>query len=154
MAQFNKVILAGHLVRDPELKQTNSGESVTTFSLAVNRIGKNGEVDFFEVTAWRKTAELVAQHLKKGRPVLVCGRLQNRTWTDKQGNKRTSTEIVADEVAFIDSRAAEERAAGEQPTQPVPPNPAQWGQGYTPSAYTPSQAPTFEALADDEDLPF
>lgn len=118
MAQFNKVILAGHLTRDPELKQTTSGESVTTFSLAVNRTGKNGECDFFDVTAWRKTAELVATYLKKGRPVLVCGRLQNRSWTDKQGNKRTSTEIVADEVAFIDNKTSEEVAIENEPTKP------------------------------------
>lgn len=118
MAQFNKVILAGHLVRDPELKQTASGESVTTFSLAVNRTGKNGECDFFDVTAWRKTAELVATYLKKGRPVLVCGRLQNRSWTDKQGNKRTSAEIVADEVAFIDNKTADEVAIEDEPALP------------------------------------
>lgn len=111
MAQFNKVVLMGHLVRDPELKQTNSGESVTSFSLAVNRTGKNGECDFFDITAWRKTAELAANYLKKGSPVLVCGRLQNRSWTDKQGNKRTVTEVVADEVAFIGSTERTEAPA-------------------------------------------
>lgn len=153
MAQFNKVILVGHIVRDPELRQTMSGESVTTFSLAVNRTGKNGECDFFDVTAWRKTAELVATYLKKGRAVLVCGRLQNRSWTDKQGNKRISTEVVADEVAFIDTRSEEQHAKEEAPTQAAP-DPRQWGQGYIPDAYTASQAPTFEPLEDDERLPF
>ena len=148
MAQFNKVILAGHLVRDPELKQTNSGESVTTFSLAVNRTGKNGECDFFDVTAWRKTAELVAIYLKKGRPVLVCGRLQNRSWTDKQGNKRTSTEIVADEVAFIDNKTTEEVAIENEPTKPNTNDLS----SFIPAEYT-NKASTMEEINPDE-LPF
>ena len=153
MAQFNKVILMGHLVRDPELKQTNSGESVTTFSLAVNRNGKNGECDFFDITAWRKTAELVATYLKKGRPVLVCGRLQNRSWTDKQGNKRTSTEIVADEVAFIDNKTSEEVAIENEPTYQLPPDPRQFAKGYMPEAYKPTGA-TYEEITSDDKLPF
>ena len=144
MAQFNKVILMGHLVRDPELKQTNSGESVTTFSLAVNRNGKNGECDFFDITAWRKTAELVANYLKKGSPVLVCGRLQNRSYTDKQGNKRTVTEVVADEVAFI---GANERTE----TTPAKPNPNDLS-SFIPAEYT-NKASTMEEINPDE-LPF
>lgn len=154
MAQFNKVIIVGHLVRDPELKQTTSGESVTTFSVAVNRIGKNGECDFFDVTAWRKTAELAAQYLKKGRAVLVCGRLQNRSWTDKQGNKRTSTEIVAEELQFIDSRASDEHSVENAPTQQLPPDPRRYGTGHIPSDYTPSPIPAFETIEDDGNLPF
>lgn len=150
MAQFNKVILVGHLVKDPELRQTNSGESVTSFSLAVNRTGKNGECDFFDITAWRKTAELVANYLKKGSPVLVCGRLQNRSWQDKQGNKRTVTEVVADEVAFIGSREASAETA---------PAEAKYGAGapYMPEAYgfANTVGAQFEDLPKDtERLPF
>lgn len=143
MAQFNKVILMGHLVRDPELRQTTSGESVTTFSLAVNRTGKNGECDFFDITAWRKTAELVAGYLKKGSPVLVCGRLQNRSWTDKQGIKRTVTEIVADEVAFIGNN--------ERTEAPAKPNNNDLS-SFIPAEYT-NKASTMEEI-NPEDLPF
>lgn len=144
MAQFNKVILMGHLTRDPELKQTNSGESVTTFSLAVNRTGKNGECDFFDITAWRKTAELVASYLKKGAPVLVCGKLQNRSYTDKQGTKRTVTEVVADEVAFIGSNERTEAT-------PAKPNTNDLG-SFIPAEYT-NKASTMEEINPDE-LPF
>lgn len=101
---FNKVILVGNITADPELKQTSGGLSVTTFSLAVNRRFKSEgqqECDFINVVAWRQQAEFVCRYFKKGMPLLVCGQLQTRSWTDNQGNKRYATEVVADEVTFV-----------------------------------------------------
>jgi single-strand DNA-binding protein len=113
MANFNKVILVGRLTADPELKQTTTGLSVCSFSIAVNRRYSNKQAegqpnaDFFNIVAWRNTAEFVCRSFRKGRPILVCGQLQNRTWTDAQGTKRYATEVVADEVDFVDSSRPE-----------------------------------------------
>ena len=85
MASFNKVILVGNLTADPELKKTPSGVSVTSFSIAVNRRftkqGEQPQTDFINIVAWRQTAEFVARYFNKGRPILVCGQLQTRSWT-------------------------------------------------------------------------
>jgi single-strand DNA-binding protein len=108
MASFNKVILIGNMVADPELKQTPSGTSVCRFRLAVQRKFTKEEgqqtADFLDVVAWRQTAEFVSKYFKKGNPILVCGQLQSRTWTDKDGVKRSSVEIIADEVSFVGSK--------------------------------------------------
>ena len=104
MASFNKVIIIGNMTADPELKQTASGISVCSFSIAVNRPhlkDTEPQCDFINVQSWRQTAEFVSRYFKKGKPILVCGRLQTRTWTDNQGNKRYATEVVADEVSFV-----------------------------------------------------
>ena len=148
---FNKVMLGGRLTADPELKQTQSGIPVASFSIAVNRRfgsrdGNQPQADFFNVTAWRATAEFVSRYFKKGSSIFVVGTIQNRSWTDPQGMKHYATDIVADEVSFVDSRN-EGPAAGQ-------------GQ-YTPDAYTtPSystpadSAPRFEEIKGDDDLPF
>ena len=147
---FNKIILGGRLTAAPELKQTQSGIPVCSFSIAVNRRAKAGEeqkADFFNVTTWRQTAEFVHKYFNKGSSILVVGTLQNRAWTDQNGQKHYATDIVADEVTFVDSRsesdahAADNTAAGS----------------YVPAAYTaqvPAQAPSFEEIQRDEDLPF
>ena len=152
---FNKVILGGRLTADPELKQTTSGVPVVSFSIAVNRRYANKDsqqrdVDFFNITAWRSTAEFVTRYFRKGSAICIVGSIQNRSYTDQQGQKRTVTDIVADEVQFVDSR-------GDNSTY------AQ-GQGqYTPDSYTPSyssapagnmSAPRFEEIKGDDDLPF
>ena len=145
---FNRVMLGGRLTADPELKQTATGISVTTFSVAVNRryskdSAQQPQADFFNVTAWRQTAEFVSKFFKKGSSVFVVGTLQNRSWTDNDGKKRYATDIVADEVNFVDSR--NENPAASQ---------------YTPDAYSdPSfsssaDAPKFEEIKGDDDLPF
>ena len=148
---FNKVMLGGRLTADPELKQTQSGIPVASFSIAVNRRfgskdGNQPQADFFNVTAWRATAEFVSRYFKKGSSIFVVGTIQNRSWTDPQGVKHYATDIVADEVSFVDSR-------NEAPA-------ATQGQ-YTPDAYTtPSYstpadvAPKFEEIKGDDDLPF
>jgi len=154
MANFNlnKVILGGRLTADPELKQTPSGVSVASFSIAVNRrfTSKDAnagqpQADFFNVTAWRATAEFVSRYFKKGSSICVIGSIQNRSWTDQQGAKRYATDIIAEEIQFVDSR-------NDNPASAAP---------YTPDAYNaPSfssdaaAAPKFEELKTDDDLPF
>ena len=101
----------GRLTRDPELRRTGSGTAVTSFSLACDRDfkSKSGEkdTDFIEVVAWKNTAEFVSKYFSKGRMAVVEGRLQIRDWTDKAGNKRTTAEVVADNVYFADSKRSE-----------------------------------------------
>ncbi len=105
---FNQVILMGNLTRDPEVRQTPSGTSVTSFGLALNRSykGSNGEwqeaTDFIDIIAWGPLGERVAQYLSKGRPCLVNGRLQSSSWEDKEtGKKRSKVEVVAQDVTFL-----------------------------------------------------
>lgn len=139
MASLNKVILLGNLTADPEVKQTQSGLSVVSFTIAVNhRVSKESEqkTDFINIVAWRKTAEFVGQYFKKGKPILVCGSIQTRSYTDKSGNKRIAVEVLADEVGFVESKAASEAPNGT----------------YEPEAYG---APKMEEVnPDEEDLPF
>lgn len=144
MASFNKVILIGNMAVDPELKQTTSGISVCSFSIAVNRkFAKEGEqsCDFITIQTWRQTAEFVSRYFKKGKPILVCGQLQVRTWNDNQGNKRYATEVVADEVSFVGNNENSTEAKPQPST-------------YTPSAYGATNAPQFEEVPNDGDLPF
>jgi len=105
---LNRIILMGRLTRDPELRRTQSGTPVTSFSLAVDRDFKSQsgekETDFIDIVAWRNTAEFVSKYFTKGRMAVVEGRLQIRDWTDKDGGKRRSAEIVADNVYFGDSK--------------------------------------------------
>lgn len=145
MASFNKVILIGNMTADPELKATTSGTSVTTFNLAVNRKHAKDapEVcDFITCVAWRQTAEFISRYFKKGNPILVCGQIQTRTWTDQQGQKRYATEVVADEVSFIASANAPTTASSVLPSS----DGAQYGFGAV--------NPQFEELPDDGKLPF
>ena len=152
MASFNKVILMGRLTANPELKQTPSNVAVTTFTIAVDRrFARQSEggqtADFISVVAWRQTAEFVCRYFKKGSPILVCGSLQTRSWTDQQGGKRYVTEVVADEVTFVTSA----NQNGAAPTTE--------GAAYTPNAYgTPSytnaETGGFEEITNDADLPF
>lgn len=144
MANFNlnKTILGGRLTADPELKQTTSGISVCSFTLAINRkFAKESEqqVDFINCVAWRQTAEFICKYFKKGSSLCIAGSIQTRSWTDNNGQKRYATEVVADEAMFVDSKSE-----GGQ---------AQPG-AYIPEAYTTPAAPNFEELKEDDDLPF
>ena len=152
MASFNKVILIGNMTADPELKQTQTGTSVCSFSIAVNRrFSKNEQgqtVDFINIVAWRQSADFVCRYFKKGNPILICGQLQTRTWTDNQGQKRYATEVVADEVSFV---APSGNAA--------PMGNAPQGDTYTPAAYgapafNTAGSANFEEIPSDESLPF
>ena len=108
---LNKIIIMGRLTIDPELRRTGSGTAVTSFSMACDRDFKSQsgekETDFIEVVAWKNTAEFVSKYFSKGRMAVVEGRLQIRDWTDKAGNKRTTAEVVADNVYFADSKRSE-----------------------------------------------
>ena len=108
---LNKIILMGRLCTNPELRRTGSGTAVTSFSLACDRDFKSQsgekETDFIDVVAWKNTAEFVSKYFSKGRMAVVEGRLQIRDWTDKAGNKRTTAEVVADNVYFADSKRSE-----------------------------------------------
>ena len=114
---LNRIILMGRLTRDPELRHTQTGTAVASFTLAVDRDFKDrssGEraTDFIDVVAWRQTGEFVSRYFTKGRMAVVEGRLQMRDWTDKDGNKRRSAEVVADNVYFGDSKRDAESAGG------------------------------------------
>lgn len=122
---LNSCTLMGRIVRDPELKHTGSGIAVTSFTIAVDRdfSGNDGgekETDFVDITAWRNTAEFVSKYFAKGRMAVVSGRLQMRKWTDKDGNKRTSAEVVADNVYFGDSKKEQSDNGGYAPQYSAP----------------------------------
>lgn len=149
---LNKVVLAGRITADPELKQTASGISVLSFTLAVNRsyVSRSSEqgerqADFISIVAWRQTAEFISKYFKKGSAICVTGSIQTRNWQDQQGNRRYTTEVVADEAMFVESRSE----GGS-------------GASYTPDSYTqapsyssnPGSAPNFEDHNTDDDLPF
>lgn len=118
---LNKAILMGRLTRDPELKFTQQGTPVVSFNIAVDRnySGQGGEkqTDFIPVTAWRKTAEFISQWFTKGQMIVVFGSVQSRNWEDKNGNKRTSIEVLADEVQFGESKKNRE-SGGQNNYQP------------------------------------
>ena len=136
---LNHITIMGRMVRDPELRHTQSGTAVASFSLAVDRDFRNrdsGEkgVDFIDVVAWRNTAEFVSKYFTKGRMAVVEGRLQIRDWTDREGGKRRSAEVVANSVYFGDSRR--EESDSREPDYAPPPQ-------------------DFTELADDDvELPF
>ena len=112
---LNKIVIMGRLTRDPELRRTQSGTPVTSFSLAVDRDFKSQsgdkETDFIDVVAWRNTAEFAAKYFTKGRMAIASGRLQIRDWRDNNGNKRRSAEVVADSIYFGDTKPQDAQPA-------------------------------------------
>ena len=143
---LNKAILMGRLVADPELRRTPNNNSVTSFTLAVNRSftrqGEQPQTDFIDIVAWGKTAEFVSRYFVKGQQVAVAGRIQTRMWEDKQGNKRKSVEVVAEEVHFAEPKRDNSQSR----------NDLRQG-GFDPMAGLGGNA--FAALpGDDNDLPF
>ncbi len=155
MASFNKVILIGNLTADPEIRQTQSQISVCRFTIAVNRrfARSNGAgdaqnqqtADFITVVAWRQSAEFVARYFKKGRPILVSGQLQSRSWTDQQGTRHYATEVVADEVSFVESKG--DAPMGGNNTQYTP-------DAYGAPTYSGGNTAAFEEMPADDSLPF
>jgi len=157
MPSFNKVILIGNMVADPELKMTPGDVPVTSFRIAVARryikSGEQPQADFFDVVAWRKRAEFVTRYFTRGKPILVCGTLQTRQWTDKDGNKRSTTEIVADEVSFVERKQQDDNGNNSN-NYPVPPSQKAGSTAPAPYSSNYGDAPKFEELAADDDLPF
>ncbi len=157
MASFNKVILLGNLTRDPEVRYTPKGSAVTDIGLAVNRVysteggEKREEVTFVDVTLWGRTAEIAGEYLKKGRPVLIEGRLQLDTWDDKQsGQKRSKLKVIGEGLQLIGSRpgaggseADEEGGGSSGNSRP--------SSSSRPSAPPPRSAPS---EPDDDEIPF
>lgn len=113
---INQVILMGRLTRDPETRTTTTGKTIVSFSLAVDRGGQDDQADFFDVTAWEKLGELVAQYLSKGRRCLVQGRLRQDSWDDKEsGKKRSKVEVVATDVTFLDGPSGDSQGPSAAP---------------------------------------
>ena len=149
---LNKVILCGRMTADPELKNTQSGIPVVSFTLAVNRRyqaksadgAQAQQADFISIVAWRQTAEFISRYFRKGSALCITGSIQTRSWTDQQGQKRYATEVVADEAMFVDSK--NESGVGGQFASDT----------YNAPSYSssPASAPKFEELKTDDDLPF
>lgn len=147
---LNKIFIMGRLTRDPELRRTQNGTAVTSFSLAVDRDFKSQsgekETDFIDVVAWRNTAEFVCSYFTKGRMAVVEGRLQIRDWTDREGGKRRSAEVVADNIYFGDSKrdSGGDLGGSSRETPPVP------GQTSAPAGWS-----DFSEIGEnDSELPF
>lgn len=163
---LNHIVIMGRLTSDPVLRRTQSGIAVASFSLAVDRDYKpeNGEreTDFIDIVAWRSTAEFAQKYFSKGRMAVVSGRLQIRPWTDKDGNKRRSAEVVADNIYFGDSKRDDASSGGGN--QPQGYSAPQTGYPPAPGGYSTSQqsfptAPPAMAgmepyYEDDGNLPF
>lgn len=165
MANFNlnRVILGGRLTVDPELKTTPSGIPVVSFTIAVNRqygkdeSGKN-IADFFNVTAWRSTAEFVAKYFRKASSICVIGSIQTRTWQGTDGKKHYATDIVADEVTFVDAKdeapAAVQQLPYSQAQQYQTPQQDYMAAQYQAMGQSIQTVPKLEEISDDEELPF
>ncbi|HUU67880.1 MAG TPA: single-stranded DNA-binding protein [Planctomycetota bacterium] len=161
MANFNKVILAGNITRDPQVRYTPNGTAVAEFGLAINRQwkGPDGEtkedVCFVDVQAWSRTGEVITDHLGKGDPILIEGRLQMQSWQGQDGQKRTKHIVVVESFQFIGRRSSTDQSGQPRPPRP----PRQPRQGQPPSQPAPQQnpAPSQDAPADSfggEDIPF
>ena len=161
MAAFNKVILIGNLCADPELKTTQNGVSVTSFSLAVGRRkvkDQEPQTDFITVVAWRNTAEFICKYFQKGKSILIVGSLQTRTWEDQNGQKRHATEVVAEEAQFVEKKS-DSAPTVESSRMPSNSTSAVPNQGHTQNANSSNtpysvQPVGFEEMTADEDLPW
>ena len=150
---LNRIILMGRLTRDPELRRTGSGTAVTSFSLAVDRDFKSQsgekETDFIDIVAWRSTAEFVSKYFTKGRMAVVEGRLQIRDWTDRDGGKRRSAEVVVDNIYFGESRRRDSSEGSSYDSR------SSYSSYEAPRSASPAPSSPFSDLDDgDGELPF
>lgn len=147
---LNHVSIMGRLARDPELRTTTSGKSVVSFTIANDRNRKdaNGQnqTDWIRMTAWEKTAEFICKYFQKGSMIAIDGRLQSKTYQDKNGTNRTDMEVVVEEVNFVGAKSASNADSNAQPAARQQPT-------AQPTAQ-PQTAPQFEDVSDDPDLPF
>lgn len=141
---YNRAILIGRLVADPEMRTTPNGINVATFRIAIDRFTKGAEkkADFISIVCWRQQAEFVCRYFSKGKAIGVEGSIQTRDYTDKEGNKRTAFEVVADRVFFVESKSA----SGGSPAPAMPSN-----EGVS---YASGSAGDFQVVDGDDDLPF
>jgi single-strand DNA-binding protein len=146
---LNRAILMGRLAADPELRQTPSGVSVTAFRIAVNRNYNRDLTDWIDIVAWRQTAEFVTRYFQKGSMIIVEGSIQTRNYEDKNGNKRTAVEVVADQVYFAESKNAQRSNSSSFPLPNDMDEPAKG------TSFSVGDMSDYEELdADDGDLPF
>ena len=167
---LNRIVLMGRLTRDPELRHTQTGTPVASFSLAVDRDFRDKATgdratDFIDIVAWRQTAEFVSRYFAKGRMAVVEGRLQIRDWTDREGDKRRSAEVIADNVYFADSKRDSDASGSYAPPAGgfgapaggyMPPPAAPSGSFGAPGGYSsPAGGDQFSDMTDDDgELPF
>jgi single-strand DNA-binding protein len=150
---LNTITIMGRLTRDPELRRTGTGVAVASFTVAVDRDfadkqSGEKETDFIDCVAWRQTGEFVNKYFAKGSMIVVSGRLQIRSWTDKDGNKRRNAEVVADNAYFGDSRKKDSQNGAA---------PAEYTSIQAPAEYMPTQNPAYQFVLledDDQQLPF
>jgi len=163
---MNSIIIKGRLTRDPEMRTTQSGKSVTDFSVAVDRRIQKDKTDFFDVTAWEKTGEFVNKYFRKGKEILVQGEMQRREYTDKSGNKRYAWNLIAQNVEFCGSKS-DDQTSPAQAARTVPSGQSYPAAGAAPNigadearrqrpACTsgPNNSNFEEVPSDDDDLPF
>ena len=163
-ASFNKVLLLGNLTRDPELRYLPSGQPVTSFTVAVNRAytsqtgEKKEEVSFVRIVVWARLAEICNEYLKKGSPVFVEGRLQSRTWDAQDGTKRSTMEVVAQSVQFLNRGAGRSSDAAPSEFAQEAPETASYedGEGNSPAASRGKKNVTVSSneLEPDDEIPF
>lgn len=158
---LNHIVIMGRMTKDPELRRTGSGTAVTNFCLAVERDyspkdGAEKETDFIDCVAWRGTGEFVAKYFSKGRMAVASGRLQIRTWTDKDGNNRRSAEVVADSVYFGDSKKSSEGNSAYQAPNFSQENENPYAEKFALAEKLVQQSmqSDFSVLDDDTTLPF
>ena len=162
---LNKAFLYGNLTRDPELRSTNSGQSVATFGLATNRVWKDPQTgerreaaEFHNIVMWRRLAEIAGQYLRKGSKIFVEGRLQTRSWQGQDGNKRYTTEIVAENMQMLDRKPPASPSQGGQGGAPFQPAAGQ-PPAAAPAPPQPEEIPTIQIDENQdevkiEDIPF
>lgn len=159
-ASLNKVFLMGNLTRDPELRYIPSGQAVASFSVAINRTynsqsgEKKEEVSFVRVVVWRRLAEVCNEYLKKGSPVLVEGRLQSRSWEAQDGSKRSTLEVIADNIQFLPRAGARPAEADAVPSMDVDNSIFEEPSGTPSKDSKPNIKITDKELAPDEEIPF
>lgn len=139
---YNKSILIGRLVADPELRTTPNGVNVATFRIAVDRYGKEKKADFINIVAWRERADFATRYFSKGKAIGIEGSIQTRDYTDKEGNKRYAFEVVADRTFFVEGKR--EGETGNRTSQ----------QGNAAPVYAPAASGDFQVADNDDDLPF
>ncbi len=152
---LNRVVLMGRLAADPELRQTPNGASVVTFRIAVTRTFNRDMTDWIDVVAWRQQAEFVSKYFSKGSMIVIEGSIQTRSYEDRQGNKRTAVEVVADQVHFAESKSAGGGQSKPANTNFPVPNAIQ-NEPQTGSSFSVGNLSDYEEISteDEDDLPF
>lgn len=151
---MNSISIKGRLTRDPETRNTQTGKSVTNFSVAVNRRFQKDKADFFNVTAWEKTGEFVNKYFRKGQEIIVQGEMESRDYTDSDGNKRNVWDLIASNVEFCGSKADNQGNSGGSYQPASGPAPDVSADGEKPAYAAGNKSDDFEEMPANDDLPF